>query len=546
MILFFLWQAELWKSYGADFLEGIKLPGAILVASARPTGDSATAKSDDAGKAKSANSTKNATPPVENEDELPGVLYDLKRTSSGESTGLMEMQEGKQFNLNWMRTMLSVWNLPDTAGKESLMVPYLKRFVVSNWPHKTDSTGLLSFEEFKQFSRSPVNSYRSYFYQPIISSANAPKTYSGDDRVSDAGWVGLNSGYVVAPFTGKFRFVGYGDDALVVRFDDQCVLDYGVYALSLGKKLDDTWDWRAILSGTAAKTDPQNRMVLNNPVYSRCKLETYFPSLCDKRGLAKGVPISVTKGKHYPIQILVVDIEQNQFGTALLIERLDSNGVPLKNDPEVLPLFRTSSALPNHSGSGVPDFDEDSPIWRVVDSKGKSIPSHKPPVVEQKQVTEEKKTDAASKNESVAQEKQPAETTSQPQRDPNLRKTVRRTTCGNVTTETITEYNGDTTIETETTTEVNGDTTVQTTTTIETKNGVVVKKTSAKTTTTNVPQSKEPAPPTSQTSGTEKPDAPPLKSNTPASSNPQKEPDKKTDKPAYNPFGYTQPLPEND
>ena len=310
------------------------------------------------------------------EDELPGVLYDLKQTSNGESTGLMEMQEGKQFNR--MRTILSVWNLPDTAGKESLMVPYLKRFVVSNWPHRTDSTGQLFFNEFNQFSRSPVNSYKSYFYQPIISSANAPKSYSGDGRVSDGGWVAINSGYVVAPFTGKFRFVGCGDDALVVRFNNQIVLDYGWYALSLGKRLDDTWDWRSILGGTAAKTDPQNRMVLNNPVYSQCKLETYFPSVFDKHGLAKGVPISVTKGKHYPIQVLVTDIESGSFGTALLIERLDSTGVPLKKDPAKLPLFRTSSALPGHSsGSGFPDFDEDSPIWRVVDSNGKSIPSHK-------------------------------------------------------------------------------------------------------------------------------------------------------------------------
>lgn len=324
------------------------------------------------------------------EDELPGVLYDLKRTSNGESTGLMEMQEGKQFNR--LRTMVYVWNLPDTAGKESVMVPYLKRFVVSNWPYRTDSGGNIFFSEFSQFSRSPVNLYQSYFYQPLLSSENAPRTISGDSRVSNAGWIGINAGYVVAPFTGKFRFVGYGDDALVVRFDNQIVLDYGVYALTLGKKLDDTWDWKAILGGTAAKTDPQNRMVLNNPVYSRCKLETYFPSLFDKRGLAKGVPISVTKGKHYPVEILVADIEQNKFGTALLIERLDSNGVPLKNDPAKLPLFRTSSELPGHSSGSFPDFDENSPIWRVVDSKGKPIQSHKQVIAETQQETKTKES----------------------------------------------------------------------------------------------------------------------------------------------------------
>lgn len=468
---------------------------------------------------------KTAASSVNYEDELPGVLYDLKQTSDGESTGLMEMQSGKQFNR--IRTMLSVWNLPDTAGKESVMVPYLKRFVVSNWPHKSDSTGQLSFNEFRQFSRSPVNSFKSYFYQPIISSANAPKSYSGDGRVSDGGWVAINSGYVVAPFTGKFRFVGFGDDALVVRFNNQIVLDYGWYALSLGKMLDDTWEWKAILGGTAAKTDPQNRMVLNNPVYSQCKLETYFSSMFDGHGLAKGVPISVTKGKHYPIQILVTDIISGSFGTALLIERLDSTGVPLKKDPAKLPLFRTSSTLPGHSsGSSFPDFDDDSPIWKVVDAKGKPIPSHKPPVVEETQVADEKTPDAALKNESVVQEKQPAESTSLPQRDPNLRKVVSKTTRGNITTETVTEY-GDTTIETVTTTEVNGDTTIQTTVMTETKKGIVVKKSSSTTTTTKQPD-------TSSDSSAQ------------SSAEPQTEQAKEKSKPAYNPFGYTQPLPEDD
>lgn len=517
-------------------------PKSLTVASARParsgSADNGSLISLPGDSGKSAKQTKSAStakpkttaPAVNEEDELPGVLYDLKQTSDGEPTYLMDLQGGKQFNR--LRTTLSVWNLPDTAGTESIMVPYLKRFVLSNWPHKADSTGYISFNEFKQFSLSPVNSYKSFFYQPIISSANAPKTYSGDGRVSDAGWVGINSGYVVAPFTGKFRFVGCGDDALVVRFNNQIVLDYGWYALSLGKRLDDTWDWRSILGGTAAKTDPQNRMVLNNPVYSQCKLETYFPSVFDKHGLAKGVPISVTKGKHYPIQVLVTDIESGSFGTALLIERLDSTGVPLKKDPAKLPLFRTSSALPGHSsGSGFPDFDEDSPIWKVVDSKGKPIPSHKPPVIEEKQVVEEKKEAAASKkDESVAPEKKAAESTSQPQRNPNLKKVVSTTTRGNYTTQTVTEYNGDTTIETVTTTEVNGDTTTTTTTTTETKNGTVVKKTTT-TTTGNQPASQS-----SNQSETEK-----AAGNSSTESNSTL----KKNNPTYNPFGYTSPLMED-
>lgn len=442
---------------------------------------------------------KTAAPAVNEEDELPGVLYDLKQTADGSPTYLMDLQGGKQFNR--LRTTLSVWNLPDTADTESIMVPYLKRFVLSNWPHKTDSVGVPSYNEFKQFFRSSVTPYKSFFYQPNTSSETAPKTFFNDGEISDAGWVGIHTGYVVAPFTGKFRFVGFGDDALVVRFNNQLVFDYGWHALSLGKKLDDTWDYRGILSGTAARTDPQNRLLLENPIYSQCKLETYFPSKCSNHGLGKGIPISVIKGRCYPIEILVTDIVSGgEFGMGLFIERLNSDGTPLKKDPANLPLFRTSSRLPNHSSGNIPDFDDDSPIWKIVNSKGKPIPSHKPPVIEEKQVAEEKKEAAASKkDELVAQEKQPVESTSQPQRDPNLKKVVSTTTRGNITTQTVTEYNGDTTIETVTTTEVNGDTTVQTTTITEMKNGVVVKKNTTTTTT-----EKQSATPTNEKRNAEK------------------------------------------
>ena len=384
---------------------------------------------------------------VGDEARLPGVFYDMKQTSDGMPTYLMEAQEGKQFNR--LRTWLSVWNLPDTAGSESVLVPFLKRFVLSNWTYRTDSSGSLYFREFSNFSRSPITPYRSYFYQPFLSSDTAPQTFSNDTRVSDAGWVGIHAGYVVAPFTGTFRFVGYGDDALVVRFDSQLVLDYGWYALSLGKRLDDTWDYLGILGGTAARTDPQKRPVLDNPIYSKCKLERYFSSMFNNHGLAKGVPVKVTKGRRYPIEILVSDIESNQFGMALFIEQLDSDGKPLKENPSRLPLFRTTSELPGHSGGSFPDFDEDSPVWNVVDSYGKPIPARK-----------KKAEQPVAGNDD----------------EPEQKKNVTRTRQGNVTTETVVEYKGDTMIETVITTEEKRNSTKQTRVVTETRNGVVEKR----------------------------------------------------------------------
>ena len=477
---------------------------------------------------------KNGSESFGDEARLPGVFYDMKQTSDGMPTYLMGAQDGKQFNR--LRTWQSVWNLPDTAGKESVLVPFLKRFVLSNWPYRTDSAGNLFFREFANFSRSPVTPYRSFFYQPFLSSGTAPKTFSGNPDVpADAGWVGIYAGYVLAPFTGKFRFVGYGDDALVVRFDSQLVLDYGCYALSLGKKLDDTWEYFAILSGAAARTDPQKRPVLDNPIYSKCKLETYSPSLFDDHGLAKGVPVSVVKGRAYPIEILVSDIESNQFGMALFVEYLDPDGKPLKENPSKLPLFRTASELPGHpSGGSFPDFEEDGPIWSVVDSRGKPIPSHKPAAA----VADRKKdSDSADKT-------QPAKNVS-----------TSTQTRGNTSIRTVTEHRGDTMIETVTTTETNGDTTVQTSVTTETKNGVVLKKTTSTSKTVVVelfpdeppPAGQSPREPERTDAGTsDATTASPPTSTPTTTSTSEKNAEPSSTKKNRNPFGYTQPLPEDD
>lgn len=131
----------------------------------------------------------------------------------------------------------------------------------------------------------------------------------------------------------------------------------------------------------------------------------------------------------------------------------------------------------------------------------------------------------------TSQEKQASNP--QPQRDPNLRKTVTKSTRGNVTTETVTEYNGDTTIETVTTTEVNGDTTTTTTTTTETKNGAVVKKPMTTNTTTGESQS------TSQSSSQSETKKAPDKSSTESNTT------QKKNNPTHNPFGYTSPLMED-
>ena len=240
--------------------------------------------------------------------------------------------------------------------------------------------------------------YKSNIYVSPTSSSSVIRSFD-DNNASVSGWVAIHSGYIIAPFTGNFRFVGCGDDALVIRFNQKLVFDYGYYSLSLGKKISGPADCNEIATAN------QGRRILPEKGLYTDKLEVYYPNAFGEHGVAKGLPVSVKMGSVYPIEILYADVEGGQFALALFIERLDSNGKPLKTNPEKLPLFRTTSELPKHMGSSdFPDFDEDSPIWRVVDSQGRPIPL---------------RADLS---------------TNQQKSDPNPKKNVSATRQGNVTT----------------------------------------------------------------------------------------------------------------
>ncbi len=233
-----------------------------------------------------------------------------------------------------------------------------------------------------------------------------------DDKASVSGWVGIFSGFVVAPFTGTFRFVGYGDDGLVVRFDQQIVLDYGLYSLVAGRRLSSGPD------DYNPNDVPQSNIrhvLLERKNWYAEKPEVYFPKLFIN-GLAKGMPINVTKGHFYPIEILYSDVEGGGFAVALFIEQLKPNGTPLKENPVRLPLFRTTSQLPDHkTDTNYPDYDPNSPIWKVVDSRGKPIQTRTTVITEPKTnaTTGTKKQTAAPPSQTTGTKNQSAGTNAQ-------------------------------------------------------------------------------------------------------------------------------------
>lgn len=313
-------------------------------------------------------------------EKLQGVLYFLVRRTGGRSA------------------VISTSGKKDTGGDNVFSV--LQRFVLGSWMSSTNSKGERYYPDLERdFRRKAVPSF-SCFYQSNIAWGKGAELFGCKDHFpsadidpdsvigrletgtdqsgvgeKNAGWVAVYSGYVVAPFSGKFRFLGFCDDMMVVRFNRQIVLDYGLRSLTTGLPMESGSgnELRVILGGNSSMKE-EKRLINESPLYSRNKLEISFPEY-DGHGLARSPVLSIQKGQVIPISILLGEQCRDKFGMILLVERLDSNGKSFADPSKYIYLFRTTTELPDSPRSdSFPDFNPNSPVWKVVDSKGKPIP----------------------------------------------------------------------------------------------------------------------------------------------------------------------------
>lgn len=291
-------------------------------------------------------------PSFQAEDMLQGVVYDIR-----------DLKERSKAN-----GVLSVVRSDYVPNP----LPLMKQFVLGDWKHVTDKKGVESFPALEQYGTASAPLYQSFFYRKPAAKSTR-NTVESNVILMPTGRATIYTGYVVAPFTGTFRFCGFGEEALVVRFNNRIVLDYGDFSLTTGTWFEEHDDFLSVFGGSP-KTAEQKRMIRNSPVYSQCNLETYFTDYFKGHGIAKGLPIGVKEGQVYPIEIMHCG-NPGSSGVVLMTEYLDSYGKSSKNVIDRLPLFRTSEDLPEQSyGNEIPEFDPDSPVWKIVDAKGNPFP----------------------------------------------------------------------------------------------------------------------------------------------------------------------------
>jgi hypothetical protein len=178
---------------------------------------------------------------------------------------------------------------------------------------------------------------------PEISANEGPKGFGVEKDVQPSLWVALYEGYVVPPESGKYYFVGAGDDLLFVRFNGKLVLDRC---------------WEPQLEG---KTPLCN--ITKDYDYGWIKIP---------KGFARGEMFSVNAGQSYKIEILIGEQPGGLFSAALLLEK---EGATYEHDAKgnpILPVFRVANRPPPPSDrqhSTAPHM-MDGPVWQVKPDVG--------------------------------------------------------------------------------------------------------------------------------------------------------------------------------
>jgi hypothetical protein len=227
----------------------------------------------------------------------------------------------------------------------------------------------------KDYYQASVKLYQTKFLLPEMSADAAPAAFQCEKEVRPKRWIVVYRGEVKAPKTGKFRFVGAGDDCLVVRFNSRLVFDHGYTSATLGRE-----DYRDkalfdVLDGKSDNKELIREVKKVNPMEIPTTFYTYSSTRSineEIHGYAVGPMFEVRQNQTYPIEILISEIPGGRFQAGLMIQEegvtyeKDSTGSP------ILPLFRTDSSLPDKAqmkGQYAP-FAPAGPVFSVVKSTG--------------------------------------------------------------------------------------------------------------------------------------------------------------------------------
>ncbi len=261
---------------------------------------------------------------------LVGTFYDLKQTDKKKPT-----------NITNERT-----------------IEVIREFVNRGWKENSLS---------REYFHAPQKLYQTKIYIPVMAADGAPAAFNCEKDVEPSRWVIVYRGMVTPRKTAKYRFVGAGDDVLVVRFNNRHVFDHGFYGGTTGKYI------ASMVGGMSASAPDRDleKTLKDSPM----KMPVAFYKYDTTRnwngaigGLAVGPVFEARAGTSYPVEILLSEIPGGLFCASLMIEEVGAEYEKASTGSPILPLFRLDNVKPAASSAdNAPPFDENAPSWKVAE-----------------------------------------------------------------------------------------------------------------------------------------------------------------------------------
>ncbi|RYD18817.1 MAG: hypothetical protein EOP88_21270 [Verrucomicrobiaceae bacterium] len=219
---------------------------------------------------------------------------------------------------------------------------------------------------FRDYYKASRVLYQTKLNIPIMPADGAPAAFECEKEVQPRMWLVTYRGGVIAPKTGKFRFVGQCDDILVVRFNNRPAFDYGYTIAGTGTHINGR---SAEVNGTTENKDLEKEIKRNTPMDYPIPFYRYEKTPGHNRnigGMAVGPTFNVEAGKTYPIEILIGEIPGGYFSVCLMIEEV---GATYEKDPAgfpILPLFQLDNIPPAEMPGEQPPIAKDGPVWKFA------------------------------------------------------------------------------------------------------------------------------------------------------------------------------------
>jgi hypothetical protein len=265
---------------------------------------------------------------------LTGTFYDLKQDKRHQTTSLGEKTDWNQITVQ--------------------LRGILHQFVKRGWNER----------QLDDYFQAGQKLYQTKIFLPAMNADAAPRAF-GQENIPGSRWVVVYRGTVKPPKSGRFRFVGAGDDFLAVRFNGKTVFDFGYDSVTADIRLAGQQAKLTAAPRTNKEWDRARKdFIMPEPVTIH-RYDTLSPwHRRDLGGLAGGPWFEAKEDGDYPIEILLSEAPGGYFFGYLLIEE---EGATYRKTPEgspILPLFRLDDQAPSVAQPG-PAFEPDGPVWKL-------------------------------------------------------------------------------------------------------------------------------------------------------------------------------------